>query len=144
MEYNAVGVKTCEIIRCSLRNAFTVAKYEAQGVAGFFRPRKARGATVLTAEVIAQAQVLLSQGSSRRQVAEQHMMEHFAIELLSEYQTEAIPGTNSPVVNPRWRELDRRYRSLRTKLQRRQAEFAAHTLHPVGIEPRGRRPFAGS
>jgi hypothetical protein len=48
-----------------------VGKYEAQGVAGFFRPRKARGATVLTAEVIAQAQVLLSQGSSRRHVAEQ-------------------------------------------------------------------------
>jgi hypothetical protein len=63
---------------------------------------------------------------------------------LSEYQIEAIPGTNSPVVNPRWRELDRRYRSLRTKRQRRQAEFAAHTVHPVDIEPRGRRPFAGS
>ena len=60
-----------------------------------------------------------------------YMMEHYAIDLLSEYQTEEIPGTHRPVVNPRWRELDRRYRSLRTKLQRRQAEFAAHTLHPV-------------
>lgn len=60
-----------------------------------------------------------------------YMMEHYAIDLLSEYQTEEIPGTNQPVVNPRWRELDRRYRSLRTKLQRRQAEFAAHTLHPI-------------
>ena len=59
-----------------------------------------------------------------------YMMEHYAIDLLSEYQTEEIPGTNRPVVNPRWRELDRRFRSLKTKLQRRQAEFAAHTLHP--------------
>jgi len=57
-------------------------------------------------------------------------MEHYAIDLLSEYRTEEIPGTNRPVVNPRWRELDRRFRSLKTKLQRRQAEFAAHTLHP--------------
>jgi transposase len=61
-----------------------------------------------------------------------YMMEHYAIDSLSEYQTEEIPGTNRPVVNPRWRELDRRYRSLRTKLQRRQAEFAAHTMHPLG------------
>ena len=53
-----------------------------------------------------------------------------ATRLLSEYQTEEIPGTNRPVVNPRWRELDRRFRSLKTKLQRRHAEFAAHTLHP--------------
>ena len=60
-----------------------------------------------------------------------YMMEHYAIDLLSEYQTEEIPGTNRPVVNPRWRELDRRCRSLRTKLQRRQAEFAAHTMHPL-------------
>lgn len=59
-----------------------------------------------------------------------YMMEHYAIDLLSEYRTEEIPGTNRPVVNPRWRELDRRFRSLKTKLQRRHAEFAAHTLHP--------------
>ncbi len=59
-----------------------------------------------------------------------YMMEHYAIDLLSEYQTEEIPGTNRPVINPRWRELDRRFRSLKTKLQRRHAEFAAHTLHP--------------
>jgi hypothetical protein len=59
-----------------------------------------------------------------------YMMEHYAIDLLSEYQTEEIPGTNHPVVNPRWRELDRRFRSLKTKLQHRHAEFAAHTLHP--------------
>jgi len=59
-----------------------------------------------------------------------YMMEHYAIDLLSEYQTEEIPGTNRPVVNPRWRDLDSRFRSLKGKLQRVQAEFAAHTLHP--------------
>jgi hypothetical protein len=59
-----------------------------------------------------------------------YMMEHYAIDLLSEYQTEEIPGTNRPVVNPRWRDLDSRFRSLQGKLQRQRAEFAAHTLHP--------------
>ena len=59
-----------------------------------------------------------------------YMMEHFAIDALSEHQTEQIPGTNRPVVNPRWRELDSRLRSLKGKLQRRHAEFAAMTLHP--------------
>ncbi len=59
-----------------------------------------------------------------------YMMQHYAIDLLSEYQTEEIPGTNRPVVNPRWRGLDSRFRSLKGKLQRQQAEFAAHALHP--------------
>jgi hypothetical protein len=59
-----------------------------------------------------------------------YMMEHFAIDLLSEYQTEEIPGTNRPVVNPSWRELDGRSRSLKGKLTGRQARFAALTLHP--------------
>lgn len=58
-----------------------------------------------------------------------YMMEHYAIDLLSEYQTEEIPGTTRPVVNPRWRDLDGRFRSLKGKLQRRQAEFGAHTIH---------------
>jgi hypothetical protein len=59
-----------------------------------------------------------------------YMMEHFAIDALNEYRTEAIPGTNRPVVNPAWRELDRQSRSLKTKLTQRQARFAALTLHP--------------
>jgi len=59
-----------------------------------------------------------------------YMMQHYAIDLLSEYRTEEIPGTNRPVVNPRWRGLDSRFRSLKGKLQRRRAEFAAHALHP--------------
>jgi SMC interacting uncharacterized protein involved in chromosome segregation len=34
------------------------------------------------------------------------------------------------VVNPAWRELDRQCRSIKTKLTRHQARFAALTLHP--------------
>jgi transposase len=59
-----------------------------------------------------------------------YMMEHYGIDLLSEYQTEEIPGTNRPVVNPRWRELDSRIRSVQGQLSRKRAEFAAHTMHP--------------
>jgi hypothetical protein len=63
-----------------------------------------------------------------------YMMEHFAIDLLSEYRTEEIPETNRPVVNPKWRELDRRKRSVKSKLTHRQARFAALTLHPESDE----------
>jgi hypothetical protein len=63
-----------------------------------------------------------------------YMMEHYAIDALSEYGTEAIPGTKRPVVNPAWRELDRQQRSLKSKLTQRQARFAALTLHPQAEE----------
>ncbi|MEA3342233.1 MAG: hypothetical protein U9R15_19885, partial [Chloroflexota bacterium] len=67
-----------------------------------------------------------------------YMMEHFAIDALNEYQTEVIPETNRPVVNPARRELERQYRSASSKLTRCQALFAALTLHPeteaAGIE----------
>jgi transposase len=63
-----------------------------------------------------------------------YMMQHFAIDALNEYRTEAIPGTNQPVVNPARRELDRQQRSLKTKLTQRQAHFAALTLHPQAEE----------
>ena len=59
-----------------------------------------------------------------------YMMEHFAIDLLNEYRTEEIPETKRPVVNPNWHELDRRRRSVKSKLTHRQARFAALTLHP--------------
>ena len=59
-----------------------------------------------------------------------YMMKHFAIDALNEYRTEAISGTNRPVVNPAWRELDRQQRSVKSKLTQRQARFAALTLHP--------------
>ncbi len=63
-----------------------------------------------------------------------YMMEHFAIDLLNEYRTEEIPETKRPVVNPKWRELDRRRRSVKSKLTQRQARFAALTLHPESDE----------
>jgi hypothetical protein len=59
-----------------------------------------------------------------------YMMQHFAIDLLNEYGTEEIPETKRPVVSPRWRELDRQKRSVKSKLTYRQARFAALTLHP--------------
>lgn len=63
-----------------------------------------------------------------------YMMEHFAIDLLNEYRTEEIPETKRPVVNPKWRELDRQKRSVKSKLTHRQARFAALTLHPESDE----------
>jgi hypothetical protein len=63
-----------------------------------------------------------------------YMMEHFAIDLLNEYRTEAIPETQRPVVNPQWRELDRQKRAVKSKLTHRQARFAALTLHPESDE----------
>ena len=64
-----------------------------------------------------------------------YMMEHFAIDALSEYGTETISGTTQPVVNPARRELDRQSRSIKSKLTRRQARFAALTLHPQAEGP---------
>ena len=63
-----------------------------------------------------------------------YMMQHFAIDLLNEYGIEEIPETKRPVVNPKWRELDRRKRSVKSKLTHRQARFAALTLHPESDE----------
>ena len=63
-----------------------------------------------------------------------YMMEHFAIDLLNEYRTEEIPETKRPVVNPKWRELERRRRSVKSKLTHRQARFAALTLNPESDE----------
>ncbi len=58
------------------------------------------------------------------------MMQHFAIDLLNEYSTEEIPETKRPVVNPKRRELDRRKRSIKSKLTHRHASFAALILRP--------------
>jgi hypothetical protein len=63
-----------------------------------------------------------------------YIMDHFAIDLLNEYGTEEIPETNRPVVNPEWRALDQRRRSVRSKLTQRQARFGALTLHPESDE----------
>jgi hypothetical protein len=63
-----------------------------------------------------------------------YMMQHFAIDRLNEYGTEAIPEVKRPVVNPQWRELDRQKRAVKSKLTHRQARFAALTLHPESDE----------
>ena len=60
-----------------------------------------------------------------------YAMQHFAIDLLSEYGTQEIPETEPPVVNPAWRELDSQRRSLQTKLTQRRARYAALVLHPA-------------
>lgn len=58
-----------------------------------------------------------------------YAMEHFAIDLLSEYGTEEIPETKRPVVNPARRALDQRRRSLQSRLQQRHARYGALSLH---------------
>jgi hypothetical protein len=68
-----------------------------------------------------------------------YMMEHFAIDLLNEYRTEEIPETERPVVNPKWRDLDRQERSVKSELTHRQARFAALTLHPESDEAKQAR-----
>ena len=59
-----------------------------------------------------------------------YAMQHFDLDLLSEYGTEQIPGTNRPVVNPARRELDTQRRSVQSRLTQRRARYAAVTLHP--------------
>lgn len=58
-----------------------------------------------------------------------YMMQHFALDLLGEYGTAPLPDTES-VVNPEWRELERKRNSLQGKLIRREAKFGTMTLHP--------------
>lgn len=58
-----------------------------------------------------------------------YMEKHFAIDLLSEHGTVALPGTLK-VINPDWRELERQRRQLLSKLNNRSAKFANLELHP--------------
>ena len=60
----AFGVSTNSVKR-------SVKKFREEGVGGFYRPQKRRGATVLIDDVLAQAQDLLSRGSSRSDIADQ-------------------------------------------------------------------------
>ena len=48
----------------------SVKKFREEGIQSFYLPRKTRGATVMTDDVIAEAQDLLSRGQSRRQITE--------------------------------------------------------------------------
>jgi hypothetical protein len=63
-----------------------------------------------------------------------YAMQHFGIDLLSEYGTDGFPEPKRPVVNPARRELDTRRRSLQSRLTRQQAQYAALTLHPEADE----------
>ncbi len=60
----AFGVSKNSVLR-------SVAKYRQEGIDGFYRPRKGRGASVMTAEVTSQAQNLLDSGYCRRDAAEE-------------------------------------------------------------------------
>ena len=56
-------------------------------------------------------------------------MQHFALDLLGEYTTAPLPDTER-VVNPLWRDLNKRRNSLQGKLGTRRANFGAMALHP--------------
>ena len=74
-----------------------------------------------------------------------YAMQHFALDLLSEYGTEKIPGTNRPVVNPARRKLDTQRRTVQSRLTQQRARYAALTLHPetdVNALPRWEREKA--
>jgi prepilin-type processing-associated H-X9-DG protein len=60
-----------------------------------------------------------------------YMMKHYAIDLLCEYGTERFPGPQQ-VVNPRWRELDRQHRALKSKLTYRQSRYGSMQLEDEG------------
>ena len=60
-----------------------------------------------------------------------YAMQHFGIDLLSEYGTDGFPEPKRPVVNPARRELDTRRRSLQSRLTRQQAQYAALDAAPA-------------
>jgi hypothetical protein len=62
------------------------------------------------------------------------MIENFSLDALCEYGTEPIPGTMKPVVNPVWRELDRRHKSIKSKIRLRQSRCFELSLHPKATE----------
>ncbi len=58
-----------------------------------------------------------------------YMIQHFGIDLLSEYGTEDLDDAEK-VINPAWRDLKRSCNSLANKLRYRSAVFAEMSLHP--------------
>ena len=59
-----------------------------------------------------------------------YMMQHFAIDLLSQYKFEPLHDTTM-VVNPAWRQWERQRNSLENKLRYRRARFAQWSLHTI-------------
>ena len=66
-----------------------------------------------------------------------YMMQHFALDLLGEHATAPLPDTER-VVNPVWRELNRRRSSVQGKLTTRCARFTGMTLNPEPETSRAR------
>jgi len=61
-----------------------------------------------------------------------YMMEHYGIDRLIDYELQETDGL-VPVVNPAWRDLDNRIRSINGRLARRRAEFGVLILSaPIG------------
>jgi hypothetical protein len=58
-----------------------------------------------------------------------YMMQHFAIDLINEYGTQEFPDTEK-VINPNWRDMDRKRNSIQNKLRYRRARFTEMTMHP--------------
>jgi hypothetical protein len=59
-----------------------------------------------------------------------YMMQHFAIDLLSDYLKEKVPDTKK-VISPKWRALEKKINSLNGKLKTRKARFTDLTLNPA-------------
>ena len=62
-------VRAFGVTKISVKRA--VKKYREEGPSGFYRQARTRGATVLTSEVLAQAQQLLNTGQEPKAVAEE-------------------------------------------------------------------------
>ena len=58
----AFGVSKSSVLR-------SVNKYREEGIEGFYKSRRARGARVMTPEVVQQAQQLFAEGHSKAEVA---------------------------------------------------------------------------
>lgn len=63
-----------------------------------------------------------------------YMREHFGLDALVQYGTEEIPATVT-VLNPAWRELNRRVRSLQAELKRCRERQSSATLNQPLSEP---------
>ena len=59
-----------------------------------------------------------------------YMMQHFAIDLLTDYNKKEVSDTDK-VVTREWRDLGKKINSLNGKLQRRKSRFADFTLNPM-------------
>jgi len=58
-----------------------------------------------------------------------YMAKHYAIDILSEYETEEFPGKQQ-VINPAWRKLDKKRRSLKSKLSILSSRYTNLDIHP--------------